>query len=174
MAKARMITASVELAPLIDKGAVVKKSLDDLAYTDKAIKVSITESYAGSFQDEESSIRIAGEKSAAMITRRQSVEVDAAKAADFAVIRAAAKMGDSRISLKRSLKLGERDIERAAAILEAAGIKANVEESVGMKPDDYRSIVRGAAPTPEAVALRTAVAACATVADTFAVKYEDA
>ena len=57
----RVITASEEVASLVDQGATVDKELKNLTYQDKGFKKKITDYAEGEWEGGEKSLRIEGQ-----------------------------------------------------------------------------------------------------------------
>jgi len=170
----RMITASADQAAIIDKGADVKTRLDNLTYEDRGIKLKIGEMAAGEMAEGETNIRLEGREAVATVTASERFTVKAS-AERYPALQTAVKNGFLRsvVTVKRDLVVPPDDVARAAEALRAAGITANVVESLSVKPDDVRTMRASEVASTEEHEARRALEACMDSDITYRVTYSN-
>lgn len=169
----KAVTASADVAAIIDRGADVDAQLKNLKFEDSGLKTKITEAGQNQMFDGELSVRLLGQKSAAIVSGVEKVELDAS-ASEFPVVRAAIDKGLLEGTVERTIQLvvPPGDVERAAAALVKAGIRATVSESLSVTTDAVRTIQASRASVPEKAAAEVALLACVKKDVSFRVKYE--
>lgn len=166
----RKIVASVDIAPLIDRGASVDTELKNLTYEDKGIKARLTEVAGSELQTGETGIRLAGNESAAVISTVEKYELDASNE-KFAEVQKAVEEGKLSGIMEKTQQLAvpPADIDKAADILKKAGINAMIAQAFTVSGDGFRnrddSLEQG---------LEKALTACVSKSVSFRVKYEKA
>jgi len=167
----RMLVASEDVAGIIDHGADVDTQIKDLTDEDKGIKSKLTETLASQMQEGEVSIRVKGNTAAAVITASEKVEVDYASG-QFAAVKDAVDKGilDGVVEQKKSIALPQDDVKKAVEILNQAGIKATMTETLSVKAEALRQEAKSVEQAKAMVVL----GGCVKREKTYRVKYEKA
>jgi hypothetical protein len=174
MAKAkkevRILKASEDMANLVDRGADIDTNLKNLGFEDKGIKTKLAEVFCGKLAEGETSIRIAGNTAGAMLTAVDSVEMNYG-ADRFDDVRSAMDSGllEGFVEKTLSLVVPSTDVDKAAEILIAAGVKASVAETVKVESEALRSKVPASKEQSDAVG---ALKSCVTIDRSYRVKYD--
>ena len=166
----RMIVAAADVAGIVDHGADVDTQLKNLSFEDKGIKAKLAECVTGEFQTGESSVRLTGEKAAAVITATEKTDIDCS-AESFAAVRKAIDDGilEGVVERKLSLVVPPADVQRAADALKAAGIMATVTESLSVSAETLRTQEASSVEQSKAIG---ALKGCVTTDVSYRVKYE--
>ena len=137
----RMMTASKDVVALVDQGADVDVRLKNLTVEDKVIKAKLANEFEDEFEEGETSVKVMGEKSCAVLTACESASIDAS-AETFPAVRDAIDGGmlDGVVERKLSLVVPQGDVERAKEILNKSGLMATVTESLSVKAETLRSV----------------------------------
>jgi hypothetical protein len=168
----RMVSASADIAPLIDRGADVDTQIKNLTYEDKGIKARLGETASNTIQEGETSIRFKGEKSAAVVSAVEKLELNA-DAEDFTKVKNAVEVGllDGIIEKEQRLAVPNADIERAAEILKKAGVNAMIAETFTINADSFKKTDLTDVSSEQGKA-RNALSKCVNKTVTYRVKYE--
>lgn len=169
----RIITASANMAALVDNGADVDTEIKNLTYEDKGIKNKIVEGVAGEFQEGEKSIRVEGTTARAVVTVVKSFEIDAGRES-FPSLRKAVDGGllADVVQEKRTLVVPPDDAKRAADVLVRAGINATVKTSMEVESANADEFRRRGLSSPEENDARDALNGCLVEKTAHRVKYE--
>jgi hypothetical protein len=167
----RVVTASEDIAPIIDQGAEVNTELTNLTYRDKGLKAKITAAAAGEIEEGEKSIKMEGDNSVAVVTASERFELDFGSEA-FSEVESAIKSGmlDDVITTKRTLMVPGGKIDEALAALQKAGVQASVDTKYVVSPGGYREFSDEG--SPERAQVKDALDSCVGVKTTYRVKYE--
>ncbi len=168
----RSFVASSDVASLIDRGSDVDTQIKNLTYEDKGIKARLNETAGQNIQEGESSIRLKGEKAAAVISAVEKLELKV-NTEDFARVREAVDAGllTGLLDKDQQLVVPPADIERAAEILKSAGINALVAETFQINSEEFKKPSTGGVSSEHDKA-RKALEACVSKSVSFRVKYE--
>ena len=166
----RVITASEDVAKIIDRGFEVDEQIKKLTTEDKGCKTKLTEAAQKQLDKDEVSIRLTGKVAAAVITGAEKVEIDVT-AELFPKVRAAIDTGLLSDIVERSVQLVvlPENVEKAAAVLNKAGIKAQVTETLKVTAEKLRSVTTASI---EAGLARADLAKCVKKETTYRVKFE--
>ena len=166
----RVITASEDVAKIIDRGFEVDEQIKKLTTEDKGCKTKLTEAAQKQLDKDEVSIRLTGKVAAAVITGAEKVEIDVT-AELFPKVRAAIDTGLLSDIVERSVQLVvlPENVEKAAAVLKEAGIKATVAETLKVTAEKMRT---AATTSIEAGLARADLAKCVKKETTYRVKFE--
>jgi len=170
----RAITASEGIAPVIVRGAEVDTEIKSLTVEDKGIKAKLIEVLAEEIQTDETSVRVEADRSAAVISaaEKTTIRVGADK---YGELREAVKKGLLPIvEMKQSLTVPPAEVERAAEILNEAGVTATVTESLTVKAADVRKMRESETASTEHHEAERALEACLDTDTSYRVKYEKA
>lgn len=170
----KAVTASADVAAIIDRGADVDAQLKNLGFEDKGLKTKITDSARNQLDEGELSVRLLGKTSAAVVSGVEKVELDVG-AEQFPQVRAAIDGGLLAGVVERSVSLviPPGDVERAAVELRKAGIRATVTETLKVSADVLRDqMAPGMTGSVQEVAALHALAKCVKKDVSFRVKYE--
>jgi hypothetical protein len=173
MSNVRIITASADVAAIIDRGAEVDESLKNLTYEDKGLKLKITEVGAESMEDEETSVKLEGQAARALVSSSERLEIDAS-AERYNEVKEAIDKGllEGVIDRKLVLTVPQGDVIRAEEALKAAGIEATVSESVSVKAADWRKAQQSEVASADHGIARSALKDCLVSKVSYRVKYE--
>lgn len=166
----RILTASESMAKVVDRGADIDTEKKNLDFEDKGIKAKLAAEFGGKLVKDETSIKIAGTHAAAMLTAVDSVKLNY-DAEGFPVVRDAMDSGLLQGFVEKTLSLvvPPADVDKAAEILIAAGVKASVAETVKVEAESLRSKVPTSKEQSDAV---NALKGCVSVERSYRVKYE--
>jgi hypothetical protein len=167
----RMITASEDVASIIDQGSEIDTELKNLSYKDKGFKKKISESATPLMNEDELSVRLEGNTAKAVVTasKKYSFAADAEKAP--AVIDAFDKGLLSGVLKKsQSVNIPAEKLQEAVSVLQAAGIQATLSTAYSVDGAAYREFSDEG--SPEVAAAKTALDSCVDESTTFRVKYE--
>jgi hypothetical protein len=170
----RAITASEDIAPVIDRGADVDNEIKNLTFEDKGIKTKLIEVLSEEIADDETSIRVEAERSAAIISaaEKTTIRVGADK---YTELRESVKKGMLPfVDMKQTLTVPPAEVEKAAEALKAAGITVTVTESLTVKAADVRKMKQSESASAEHLAAENALEACLDTDTSYRVKYEKA
>ncbi len=169
----RVVTASADMAAIIDRGADVDIELKNLGFEDEGLKKKIREAATSSMMEGETTLRLEGEKAAAVVSASEKMQVRAA-AEQFDELKGVVKKGllEGVVTSKQELVVPPADIERAVEALNQAGIGASIVESLSVKAADVRSMRESEAESSEHVNARKALEACLVSTVSYRVKYE--
>jgi len=170
----RVITASEDIAKVIDRGAIVDTAIKNLTAKDKTAKAKIVGQVNDEFKEDESSVRLEGHKFSAVVTAAKKYEM-LAMSQGYDVARVAVTTGllSDVVAWERTLAVPPEQIDKAVNLLKKAGIAALVQEEFRVNPEAYRAMSVAGAPKNVAEA-RAALKACVLENITFKVKYEKA
>jgi len=173
MSDLRVITASDDLAAVVDRGAELDKQIKELSKEDSGVKSKIIEQMSGEIQDGEVSVKIQGNEAVAVLTASESMSVDSG-AEQFPSLRESLDKGflQTVVEEKISLIVPPEDVERAAQILKDAGIDATTSYSVSAKAVDVRKMRESESASVEETEARNTLESCLSVKTTHRIKYE--
>jgi hypothetical protein len=168
----RLIVASESQAAIIDHGADVDTQIKNLSYEDKGIKAKIRELAEKKMNEGEKSVRISGEKSLALVSVSQKVELDVS-AEKFPLVKSAVDKGflGGIVVKEFNVVIPSADLVRAAAVLKAAGIQATLEETLGLNKAVFDEMAMAGVSQEEANA-RAALKESVSKSETFRIAYE--
>jgi hypothetical protein len=171
MAKAREITASEGVLPLVEQGAEINAQMQEATQHDKAYKAKIIEATEGTFEEGETSIKVLGTEHAATISAREKLTVDT-KADTFGAVEEALGKGllEGLVTVKQELRVAPSQIDAALAALEEAGIPATITRKLDVKAADLRS-PKSRNGDPEHDSAVEALEAAVSRSVTYSVKY---
>lgn len=165
----RMMMASSDVAPLIDRGLDVDISIKNLTTEDKGIKARIGEEAGGSVKEGETSVRLCGTTAAAVVSVVEKYELNAGSET-FPAVRKAVDSGllFGVVEKTQQLAVPPAEIEKAAEILKKAGINAMVAEGFTICAEEFRKMSANDVLSSEQEALRK----CVSKSVSYRVKYE--
>lgn len=169
----RMVSASADIAPLIDRGADVDTQIKNLTYEDKGIKARLGETASNTIQEGETSIRFKGEKSAAVVSAVEKLELNA-DAEDFTKVKNAVESGllAGLVEKEQQLVIPAAQIEDAVACLRHNGFKsAMIAETLTINAESFKKIDLNDVSSEQGKA-RNALNKCVSKTVTYRVKYE--
>lgn len=137
---ARVVVATGDVAGLVDRGHEVDIQKKNLDFEDKGIKTKLGEAADGLMEDGEMSIRLEGEKAAALVSVSEKYDIDAS-CPEFPDVDKAVRAGvlSPAVSIQRTLCIPQDKVEAAFALLKSAGLP-DVSLQVGyvIDPEEYR------------------------------------
>lgn len=166
----RKVKVRGEVAAAVDAGADVDAQMKALSAKDKECKARISAEAAGLIQAGESSVKLVGDKASAMASAVEKVAIDASKPEYPALVEAVKGGYLPWVKREAEVVVALSDVEKAVAILKAAGMVVSVKETLTVEPDALRSIKAGTF-DGAGQAAQKALAACANVERSFRVKY---
>jgi hypothetical protein len=168
----RRITASEDVAGLIDRGAEIDTELKNLSYQDKGHKSKLTKFVEGQLEEGEISLRIKGNKSAAVISasEKYSFNVTGDEIEDEVVQAAEKGIFGGVVKIGTSIHIPPADLARAVEVLNEAGIAASMSKSYSIDGKAYREFSDEG--SPEVAAVKSLLDECVSKTTTFRVKYE--
>lgn len=166
----RMLTASGDMAAVVDRGSDLDTQIKNLTFEDKGIKTKLTETFSKEIGRGETSVKVGGTRAAAVITAAESVAVDYASD-KFAGLMKDVESGllDGVVERKMSLLVPSEKVKEAAEVLKKAGLNASVTDVLSVKAETLRNTEAGSAEQGKALAN---LKACVKVETTYRVKYE--
>ena len=168
----RIITAKADIAKVVDEGAKVKSEIEALTEKDKKFKAKIASYVEDEMEDGEISVRLAGNKSTAVVSAVESYEIRASSPSYVgAQIAISAGLLADVVKCDRSLAVVPAEIDKAAEILRKAGVSALVQETYSVNPEAYREM-SDVGISPNVLQARAALRECVSKNVTFRVKYE--
>jgi hypothetical protein len=169
----RAITASADMAAVIDRGADVDVELKNLQVEDKGLKAKITACLSEEMAEGEGGIRAKGTKAAVVVSTSEKMEVDASSER-FPELQEAVHGGflTNVVTCKQSLVVPPADLQRAADALREAGIGASIVESMAVKAADVRVMRESEVASTEEHNARQALESCLVSKVSHRVKYE--
>jgi len=169
----RIITAKADIAEIVDEGAKTKSEIETLTEKDKKFKAKIASYVEDEMDEGEISVRLAGNKSIAVVTAMESYEIRASSPSYAgAQIAISAGLLADVVKCDRSLAVPLAEIDKAAEILKKAGISALVSETYSVNPEAYRDMSDNIGVSPNVLQARAALRECTSKNVTFRVKYE--
>jgi hypothetical protein len=170
---ARVITASEDVAAIIDRGADVDESLKNLTYEDKGLKAKITEAGSDAMEGDETSVKLEGATSRALVSASEKLEINAS-AERYSEMKSAVDKGllEGVVLRKLVLTVPQGDVDRAAEALQAAGIEVSVSESLSVKKVDVKSAEESAPISDDHATAQAALKECLVSKLSYRVKYE--
>jgi len=171
----KAVEASADVAAIIDRGSDVDIQIKNLSSEDKGLKTKITEAAQNQLNPGELSVRLLGKTAAAVVSGVEKIDLDV-NAEQFPVVREAILNGLMGGIVERNvcLVVPPGDIEKAAGILTAAGIRATVTESIKVVDAAVLTGNAGYAVTVQAGQAIEALKKCVKKDVSFRVKYEKA
>jgi len=173
MSDVRIITASADVAAIVDRGAEVDENLKNLTYEDKGLKVKITEVGSEAMEDGESSVKLEGSSSRALVSSSEKLDIDAS-AERYPEMKDAVDKGllEGVVTRKMVLTVPQGDVDRAAEALKAAGIDATVSESLSVKAADVKKASESEVASSDHATAQAALKDCLVSKVSYRVKYE--
>ena len=169
----RVITASDDLAGLIDHGADLDTQIKNVTFEDKGVKAKIVEHVSGQIDSGEISVRVTGKTAAALVTAAESVELDTGAKRLPEVLKAVEKgLLSDFVEKKESLVVESGDVKNAKEILNKAGLRAMVNTSMKISAEALRNHKAGLLEPQERVSALEALKESITTDVTYRVKYE--
>jgi hypothetical protein len=169
----RIITAKADIAEIVDEGAKTKSEIETLTEKDKKFKAKIASYVEDEMDEGEISVRLAGNKSIAVVTAMESYEIRASSPSYAgAQIAISAGLLADIVKCDRNLAVPLAEIDKAAEILKKAGISALVSETYSVNPEAYRDMSDNIGVSPNVLQARAALRECTSKNVTFRVKYE--
>ncbi len=140
----KAVTASADVAAIIDRGADVDAQIKNLGFEDKGLKGKITEAARNQLDEGELSVRLLGKFASATVSGVEKIDLDMSSE-QFPKVREAINNGllNGIVDRTQTLTLPPADVERAAEVLSKAGIKAVVTESLKVSAESLRSMASG-------------------------------
>lgn len=169
----RVITASGDLASVVDRGADVETLVENLTYESKGLKTKISEAASGHKWDSELSVRLRGNTATAIATSVEKVELDVS-ASTYPDFKAALDKGFLTDVVDKKLKLviPPDQISAAMAILSQSGLKVSMVEELTTTAKKVREMNEQTASNPEVAAAVTALNGCLKKASNWRIDYE--
>jgi hypothetical protein len=166
----RVIVASEDVAAIIDRGFEVDEQIKKLTTEDKGCKTKLTEVAKAQIGEDEVSVRLTGKVAAVVVSGAEKVELDVT-AELFPKVRAAIASGLLSDIVERSVQLVvlPENVEKAAAVLNKAGIKATIAETLKVTAEKLRTATTTSV---EAGLARADLAKCIKKETTYRVKFE--
>lgn len=171
---ARTMTASDDVAGIIDRGGDVDTQLKNLSCEDKGIKKRIADEVTGKLQEGELALRLEGKVSAASVVVVEKYEVDASSE-KFPEVDTAIRSGvfGDAVKVVKSLAISPDRVEAAYAVLKQMGMTdVMLETAYEVNPDEFRVLSGSTASTPEKQAAVDALKASVARKATFRVTYD--
>jgi hypothetical protein len=173
MSNVRVITASADMAAIVDRGADVDENLKNLTYEDKGLKAKITEAGSEAMEGDETSVKLEGSHARALISTSERLDIDAS-AERYSEMKAAVDKGllEGIVDRKLVLTVPMGDVDRAAEALQAAGIEATVSESLSVKKADVKKAAESEVASTDHATAQAALKDCLVSKVSYRVKYE--
>jgi len=170
--KPRLITASEKVSNLVNRGYEVDVDLKNLTFEDKGIKKMLADELEAQF-GEDTALRVEGTNGAAVISQSETYVLNG-NAETVATVREAAEKGllGDAVKVNKVLNVPADDRERAAEILQAAGIGASTSVELTVVPADYRQLMESETASEETAAARESLKELAERKLSYRVKYE--
>jgi len=168
----RMITASEDVARIIDQGSAIDTELKNLTYKDKGFKSKITEAAGDLLEEGELSVRLEGNTAAVIVTASEKYsftlgiherESEVIEAAEDGILGGVVK-------ITKSLHIAPELLDQAVALLNKEGIKATLTKGYSIDTKSYREFDDEG--SPEVAAVKGILDECVTKGITYRVKYE--
>jgi len=168
----RSIIASDDVAGLIDRGADVDTQLKNLTYEDKGIKSKLGAVAGDNIQEGETSVRLRGSVSAAVVSAVEKLELNA-NAENFGKVRMAQEQGllTGILEKEQTIVVPPAEIDRAVALLKSGGINVLVAESYTIDSESLKKS-RAASVSFEHEKAARVLETCLTRTVSYRVKYE--
>lgn len=166
----RSIVASEDIAAIVDKGGDVDVKLKNLSFEDKGIKTKLADVVKDEFSENETSVRLRGTTSTALISSSEKIEINTG-AENFSVLKSIIDGGllEGIVEKKLSLVVPSDQIEKAAEALRLAGINASVTETLLVSAESLRNNDNPSVERDNAVKI---LKECVNRDVTFKVKYD--
>ena len=170
--KARLVVASEEVRSVVDKGFGIDVELKNFTFEDKGIKSLLAKKLETQFGDD-TSIKVEGELGSATVTQSEkfSIKGEAEKVAE---VREAAENGLllEAVKLEQEINVPVADREKAAKILQAAGIKATTSVKMTIDPAELRILRDSETASVESSEAKSVLDSVVERAVSYRVKYE--
>ena len=162
-----------EMVKHIDRGSAVDLELKLLVAEDKGIKTKIVELAEEVLNKGETAIKLSGETGVALISKAESMKVNAG-AAEFPALSKAIDEGflTDTVDRKRELLVPSDSVDSAVKALKDAGITATVVERFTVKAANVRKMRASEASSVQVTNAQKALEECLTSDCTFRVKYD--
>jgi hypothetical protein len=169
----KAVTASADVAAIIDRGADVDTQIKNLTFEDKGLKGKISEAAQAQLNEDELSVRLLGKTAAVVVSGVEKIDLNTG-AEQFPQVREAIKNGLLTGIVERSLSLTlpPDDVVRAAEALEKAGIRATVTESLKVSAEALRGMSTGKTLSVQHADALANLSKCLTKDVSYRVKYE--
>jgi len=169
----RVITASEDMAAIVDRGADVDESLKNLTYEDKGLKTKISEAGSEAMEGDETSVKLEGANARALVSSAEKLEIDAS-AERYSEMKDAVDKGllEGIVDRKLVLTVPQGDVDRAAEALQTAGIDATVSESLSVKKSDVKKAEESEVASTDHATAQGALKDCLVSKVSYRVKYE--
>jgi hypothetical protein len=170
----RTMTASDDVAAIVDRGGEVDVQMKNLSTEDKGIKKRIADEVERGLQDGELSLRLEGKKAVAAVSVVEKYELNASadrfEDADKAI--RAGQFGDV-VKVVKVLNIPPAKVEAAFAVLKQMGMTdVLLETCYDINPEEFRVLSGSMASSPEKQAAIDALKSCVVRKATFRVGYE--
>jgi hypothetical protein len=148
--------------------------MKNLGFEDKGIKKMLAEGLEEEFSVE-SSVRVAGSSGAAVVTKSEKFEVKGEAEEVDKVIEAVKKgLIVDAVKLQQVINVPVADRERAASILQAAGIAATVSVKLDVEAKGFRAFVNSESSSVEEIEAKASLKKVVDSSVSYRVKYEKA
>lgn len=168
--KARLVTASEKVASLVDEGYGVDVELKNLGFRDKGIKKMLADELAPKFEEDPATLRVEGSEGAAVVTRTEKMKVDG----NVDAVRAAADKGllGDAVKVEQVLNVPVAERERAAKLLQEAGVDATTSVKLTVDPGEFRILQGSEHESAEEMEAKKVLKDAVDVSHSYRVKYE--
>lgn len=145
----RIITASEDLAGLVDHGSDVDTQINNLTYESKGIKSKLADEAALAKEDSEVSVKFQGKIATALVSSVEKVEIDV-NAESYPECKGHIDSGLLSGVVEKKLKLvvPPEQVAAAMAILSASGLKVSLVEELSTTAKKVRDAFSN---TPESL-----------------------
>lgn len=169
----RIITASEELAAVIDRGADLETQVENLTYESKGIKAKISFAANGQKAETEISVKLKGNLSTAIATSVEKVELDVSSPT-YPEFKKAVDAGFLTDVVEKKLKLviPPEQVAAAMAILSTSGLKVSLVEEFSTSAKKIRELAETTPSSPEAAAAVAALNGCVKKTANWRIDYE--
>ena len=151
MAKKTIRIASIGKAEhLVDLGAEIDVELKRLASQDKTIKQELGGAAVEVLQPEESSVKLAGTKSLALISTVEKYNINT-NSDSFPEVQNGIDLNifDKVVKTTKSLVIPPEIVEKACELLRQAGLQVMIQTTHTIDAEEYRELVSNPNPSPE-------------------------
>ena len=170
--KARLITASEKVTGLVQRGYELDVELKNLGFEDKGIKAMLADELENEF-DDSTSVRIEATSGAAVVSQSEKYAVKG-DAETIGKVREAVENGllGEAVKTEHVLNVPVAERERAAQILQAAGIGATTTVALTVDPAEYRALKESETASEESAEAKKALESITERKVSYRVKYE--
>lgn len=170
--KTKLITASGQVQGLVEQGYGIDVDIKNLTFKDKGVKKLLSESLKDEF-DETTSVRVEATNGAAMVTQSEKYVIKG-DAETIVKVREAAEnglLGDA-VKTQKVLNVPVADRQKAAKILQAAGISATILVELSIIPAEYRELQNSESASVDSVDAKNALKEVVDRKVSYRIKYE--